>query len=302
MFKKPLGNLKTSAPLRNSDRRKLKQHIIQAFSLDQDVGDELVPDGLLSVKFKTHTDEPGVAYLGPGGDPLWFTLGIGSEDMIPTVYTLWKKPDLIPFLSTPSAVIPVLVGGADLMIPGVVQHPPSLQAGQLVSITEHIHHPTRIGPPLAVGHVAVDSDVLSEDAAKGKAVFVLHAWNDHLFDMGHKGNPPDPWEMSNSATNDQQAIEGKDDTENNVSKEPVVGALGSHLEQIQLDDPAPTIELTKEDVSSILHDALLQAMKTTLSSSQNSALPMPASTFLLNVHSTLATCSITIPAVRIYTH
>jgi len=96
--------------------------------------------------------------------------------------------------------------------------------------------------------VAVDSDVLSEDAAKGKAVFVLHAWNDHLFDMGHKGNPPDPWEMSNSATNDQQAIEGKDDTENNVSKEPVVGALGSHLEQIQLDDPAPTIELTKEGV------------------------------------------------------
>lgn len=61
MFKKPLGNLKTSAPLRNSDRRKLKQHIIQAFSLDPDVGDDLVPDGLLSVKFKTHTNEPGVS-------------------------------------------------------------------------------------------------------------------------------------------------------------------------------------------------------------------------------------------------
>lgn len=61
MFKKPLGNLKTSAPLRNSDRRKLKQHIIQTFSLDPDVGEELVPDGLLSVKFKTHTDEPGVS-------------------------------------------------------------------------------------------------------------------------------------------------------------------------------------------------------------------------------------------------
>ncbi|KAG1725024.1 hypothetical protein EDD22DRAFT_927327 [Suillus occidentalis] len=279
MFKKPLGNLKTSAPLRNSDRRKLKQHIIQTFSLDPDVGEELVPDGLLSVKFKTHTDEPGVAYLGPGGDPLWFTLGIGSEAMIPTVYTLWKKPDLLPFLSTPSAVIPVLVGGADLMIPGVVQHPPSLQAGQLVSITEYIHHSTLIGSPLAVGHMAVDSDVLSEAAAKGKAVFVLHAWNDHLFDMGHKCNPPDPWEMSPSVANDQQAIEDKDDTKNNGAKEPLVDALGSHLEQTQLDDPPPTIELTKDDVSSILHDALLQAIKTTFSSSQTSALPMPASTF-----------------------
>lgn len=220
-----------------------------------------------------------MAYLGPGGDPLWFTLGIGSEDMIPTVYTLWKKRDLLPFLSTPSAVIPVLVGGADLMIPGVVQHPPSLQAGQLVSITEHIHHSTLIGSPLAVGRMAVDSDVLSEAAAKGKAVFVLHAWNDHLFDMGHKGNPPDPWEMSSLVANDQQAIEDKDDTENNGAKEPLVDALGSHLEQTQLDDPAPTMELTKDDVSSILHDALLQAIKTTLSSSQTSALPMPASTF-----------------------
>ncbi|KAG2107739.1 uncharacterized protein F5147DRAFT_696927 [Suillus discolor] len=279
MFKKPLGNLKTSAPLRNSDRRKLKQHIIQAFSLVPDVGEELVPEGLLSVKFNTYTDEPGVAYLGPGGDPLWFTLGIGSEDIIPTVYTLWKKPDLIPFLSTPSAVIPVLIGGADLMIPGVVQHPPSLQAGQLVSITEYIHHSTHIGPPLAVGHMAVDSDVLSEAGSKGKAVFVLHAWNDHLFDMGHKGNPPDPWEMSHSTTNDQHSTEDEDVTDNDVLKEPLVDALSSHLEQTQLDDPAPKIELTKEDVSSILHDALLQAMRTTLSGSQASALPMPASTF-----------------------
>lgn len=37
---------------------------------------------------------------------------------MPTVYTLWKNGELLPFLSTPSAVIPVLVGGADLMIPG----------------------------------------------------------------------------------------------------------------------------------------------------------------------------------------
>lgn len=221
--------------------------------------------------------------MGPGGDPLWFTLGIGSEDMIPTVYTLWKKPDLLSFLSTPSAVIPVLVGGADLMIPGVVQYPSSLQAGQLVSITEHIHHSTRIGAPLAVGRMAVDSHVLSEVAAKGKAVFVMHAWNDHLFDMGHKGNPPDPWEMSQLVAKDEQAVKDEDDAENNAeniaSKEPLVDALNSHLEQTQLDDPAPTIELTKEDVSSILHDALLQAMKTILSSPQTSALPMLASTF-----------------------
>lgn len=49
------------APLRSSDRRKLKQRVIQNFSLDPDVGEDLVPDGLLSVKFETHTYDPGVS-------------------------------------------------------------------------------------------------------------------------------------------------------------------------------------------------------------------------------------------------
>jgi translation initiation factor 2D len=59
-----------------------------------------------------------VAYIDPDGDPLWFTIGKGSDDLIPTIYTLWRKEDLLPFLSTPAAVVPNLVGGADLMIPG----------------------------------------------------------------------------------------------------------------------------------------------------------------------------------------
>jgi translation initiation factor 2D len=59
-----------------------------------------------------------IAYLSPDGDPLWFSVGKGSDDLIPTTYSLWKRRELLPFLSTPPAVIPVLIGGADLMIPG----------------------------------------------------------------------------------------------------------------------------------------------------------------------------------------
>ncbi|KAG1728967.1 uncharacterized protein EDB91DRAFT_840487 [Suillus paluster] len=254
MFNKPFESLKASAPLRSSDRRKLKQRVIRAFSLDPDVGEDLVPDGLLSVKFRTHIHERGVAYLGPNGDPLWFTLGRDSEDLIPTVYALWKKPDLLPCLSTPSAVIPDLVG-TDLVIPRAVRHAQSLQAAQLVSITGHIRDSTRIGPPHAVGRVAVSSGALSAAGAKGKAVFILHAWNDHLFGMGHKCNPPDP-------------------AKNDASKEPSVAALGS----TQLYKPTPTIKLTKEDVSTILHAALLQAIKNMSSSTQTSVFPMSAST------------------------
>ena len=78
MFKKPLGNLKTSgawsdalyivrdrlrrmkAPLRSSDRRKFKQRVVQDFGLQPEDGDLLVPEGLLSQKFSTHVNEPGV--------------------------------------------------------------------------------------------------------------------------------------------------------------------------------------------------------------------------------------------------
>lgn len=75
-----------------------------------------------------------VVYLSPDGDPLWFSVGKGSDVLVPTgkstvyaanvlltlhvVYTLWKEPNLLPFLSTPAPVVPKLIGGADLMIPG----------------------------------------------------------------------------------------------------------------------------------------------------------------------------------------
>ena len=60
MFKKPLSGLKTSAPLRSSDRRKLKKHIVSLYGLQPEEGDILMPEGILSVKFSTHIEEHGV--------------------------------------------------------------------------------------------------------------------------------------------------------------------------------------------------------------------------------------------------
>ena len=61
MFKKPLNNLKTSAPLSGSDRRRFKQRVIAAFAISPEEGDHLVPEGIQSVKFTTHLDEQGVS-------------------------------------------------------------------------------------------------------------------------------------------------------------------------------------------------------------------------------------------------
>ncbi|VDC04824.1 unnamed protein product [Peniophora sp. CBMAI 1063] len=119
MFKKNLRQVKTSAPLRNSDRRALRDRVVRGFCPNEpENGDELVPEGILSQKITTSAGIPGIVYLASGGDPLWFTIGRDSEDLIPTVYTLWKWPVLIPTITVPAPVIPILMNGADLMAAG----------------------------------------------------------------------------------------------------------------------------------------------------------------------------------------
>ncbi|KAI6038940.1 hypothetical protein EDC04DRAFT_2690678, partial [Pisolithus marmoratus] len=43
----PLSNLKTTAPLRGSDRRKLKQRVIVVYNVSPEIGDILVPEKLI---------------------------------------------------------------------------------------------------------------------------------------------------------------------------------------------------------------------------------------------------------------
>ena len=67
---------------------------------------------------------------------------------------------------------------------------PTVLPQQLVSIVQRTTgSPSTRGPPLAVGRLAVDLNVL-DAGARGKAVHVLHTWKDHLFDLGNKADPP----------------------------------------------------------------------------------------------------------------
>nr|VWO97767.1 Mixed-linked glucanase [Ganoderma boninense] len=316
MFKKP-----SSRPQNiRSDRRKLRQRVLQLYpGLPPEEGDNLVPDGLQSQKFSTHLEQPGVVYLSPEGDPLWFTIGKGSDDLIPTVYTLWKRPDLLPFLSTPAPVVPKLIGGADLMIPGgtaarlpytvaywflmayilpkkVIQHSSALSPDQLVSVTQYYNG--AIGPPLAVGRMALSSDTLSSAEsmdAKGKAVYILHAWKDALWEMGpsKKTDPPAPVEIKSSETETtvgDDAASGDNSTavSAEVSPSPSSDATPAQVEgQVDPEAQASTEEtvekktaaLTPEDVSECLHLAIIHVIGTTLAAAPPSTFPMPASTF-----------------------
>ncbi|KAJ3760535.1 eukaryotic translation initiation factor SUI1 family protein [Lentinula raphanica] len=280
MFKKPVNDWKTSSPLRSSDRKKLRLKIASSYSIDTAEADVLVPEGILSVKFKSYLNDPGVAYLAPDGDrdPLWFSLGKGSdaqrEDalLIPTLYTLWKMPKLLPRLSTPKAVIPIISGGADLMIPGVIHCPPSLNEGQLVSICKYERvdidgAPTpMLSVPLAVGRMAVGSDQLQDSSQeKGKAVLVLHTWKDHLWELGSKKDVP----PSEPIKTEDGAEENEDITDSKGEEEPVLPEVKT-----------PTY--TPDEVSQLLHMSLIQAITQSLSSLPASAFPIPATIFYTN--------------------
>ncbi|KAF7319522.1 Eukaryotic translation initiation factor SUI1 family protein [Mycena chlorophos] len=272
MFKKPLSNLKTSAPLRNSDRKKLRQRVVTEFSISVEDADELVPEGILSIKCMTHLDEPGVVYLAPdGGDPLWFTIGKGSDALIPSVYTLWKRKTLLPFLSTPAAVIPKLVDGADLMIPGVVHIAPSLKEGQLVSICKYTREGNALSPPLAVGQMALSGDEIENGRQeKGKAVYTLHTIDDHLWEMGSKPDVPESSSMSAEPSSESQQVEQERIEEEAAAPSPPTN------EPVQ---STAEVVLTPDDVSLLLHQALIQSLSTALANVPPSTFPMSGSIF-----------------------
>ncbi|KAI6004977.1 hypothetical protein EDC04DRAFT_2871789 [Pisolithus marmoratus] len=253
----------------------LKQRVIVVYNVPPEIGDILVPEGLISQKFSTNTNEQGVAYWSPDGDPLWFSHGKGADDLIPTVYTLWKKYDLLPCITTPASVIPVLVGGADVMIPGAVQIPSSQTVVplQLVAIAQYItDSPTTRGPPLVVGRLAVDLDKLKV-GGKGKAVHLLHSWKDYLFAMGSKADPPGIVEI-------QEVGESKE-SEGEIAGTGAAGEQGKPSAEVQeVESIKPPVDPVRGPlVSSILRNAVLQAVRGTLKSIPTSSFPIPAGTF-----------------------
>ncbi|KAI5985374.1 hypothetical protein EDD15DRAFT_2476550, partial [Pisolithus albus] len=266
------------APLRSSDRRKLKQRVIATYNISPEIGDVLVPEGLMSwseVRFCSLISPYQVAYLSPDGDPLRFSIEKGADELIPTVYTLWKKYHLLPCITTPAAVIPVLMGGADLMIPGVVQvlSSQTMVPPQLVAIAQYNKDfPTTHGPPLAVGHLAVDLGSLKA-RGKGKAVHVLHSWKDCLFNVGSKVDHPEVLVEIREVGKSNEGAETDHLVQPSHPAPPFSKEGECHL------DPCDDVALTRTEVSMILCDAVLQAIRSTVKSLPTASFPIPVGTF-----------------------
>ncbi|KAK7533560.1 hypothetical protein IWX49DRAFT_571989 [Phyllosticta citricarpa] len=209
MFKKK-PNIKPLSPIKNSERRKLADHIISDLGLtvpssdNADTEDKtglttlrnsLLPDGSLSARFATTAGPDakkvsGTIYVGahPNQDlrVLWVKL---EERVYPTVYTLWNNPGVLPLLHTPSFVVEKLQGGADLMTPGLQNGPPfpeKAKKGAAVAIAS-LESPT---VPMAVGVCAIDVSALQDvRGAKGHAVKMIQWAGDELWAWSTGGKP-----------------------------------------------------------------------------------------------------------------
>jgi translation initiation factor 2D len=86
-----------------------------------------------------------------------------------------------------------------------------------VSIVKY--EPGKVGPPLAVGSMAMDGDAIRQgkEKEKGKAVHVLHTWKDSLFDQGKKTDPPEAVPEGESQTQIPEEQPGELERDREVS-------------------------------------------------------------------------------------
>ncbi|XP_067585278.1 eukaryotic translation initiation factor 2D isoform X5 [Pseudorca crassidens] len=186
MFAKAF-RVKSNTAIKGSDRRKLRADVTAVFpTLGTDQVSELVPgkEELNIVKLYAHRGDAVTVYVS-GGNPILFEL---EKNLYPTVYTLWSYPDLLPTFTTWPLVLEKLVGGADLMLPGLVVPPaglPQVQKGDLCAIA-------LVGnrAPVAIGVAAMSTAEMLTSGLKGRGFSVLHTYQDHLWRSGDKSSPP----------------------------------------------------------------------------------------------------------------
>ncbi|KAM7404907.1 hypothetical protein PAMP_012211 [Pampus punctatissimus] len=202
MFAKTF-RVKSNTVIKGSDRRKLKADISSAFpALSADELSELVPnkEELNVVKIYAHKGDAVTLYV-LHKNPLFFEL---DKRLYPTVYMLWRYPAALPTFRTWPPVLQKLVGGADLMLPGVVVPSsglPDVKQGDCCAVTVVNNR-----APVAVGTAAVSSAEMRSLAMKGRGVCVLHTYMDNLWAFGDKSGPPTLLD----AESDEQGVNGEE--------------------------------------------------------------------------------------------
>ncbi|CAL0303466.1 unnamed protein product [Lupinus luteus] len=184
MFKKVV-EAKTQQRLSGADRKKLRRNIKDKFprASDSDLDALLPPKAEITVaKLQNRVH----VYSVEGGYPMFFDVDGRGSEIFPSVYALWTIPELLPaFMLKGGEVSPFIIGGADLMFPGIKVPPeglPSFVAGEPWAVKVP-GNPA----PIAVGSTTMSSTEALKAGLRGKALRITHYYRDLLWESveGH---------------------------------------------------------------------------------------------------------------------
>ncbi|MBA0827353.1 hypothetical protein Goarm_012138, partial [Gossypium armourianum] len=161
--------------LSGADRKKLKRTIRDRFprASDADIDALLPPKAEITVsKFQNRVHVYGVE----GGFPLFFNVDGRGSEIYPTVFALWKLPEMLPyFMLKGGEVSRFVIGGADLMFPGIsvaAEGLPSFSAGEPWAVKVP-GNPA----PIAVGSTTMSSAEALKAGLRGKALRIMHYYH-----------------------------------------------------------------------------------------------------------------------------
>lgn len=179
MFKKSV-EAKSQQRLSGADRKKLKRTIKDRFpnTSDSDL-DVLIPPKV-EVTVSKHPNRV-LVYSLEGGLPMFFDVDSRGTNIFPTVYALWKVPQLVPaFILKGGEVSRYVIGGADLMFPGISiqgEGLPEFSAGEPWAVIVP-GNPA----PIAVGSTCMSSSEALKAGLRGKALKINHYYRDALWE------------------------------------------------------------------------------------------------------------------------
>ncbi|XP_052202315.1 uncharacterized protein LOC127808042 [Diospyros lotus] len=227
MFKKPV-EAKTQQRLSGADRKKLKRTVKERFpnASDADFDALLPPKAEITVaKFPNRVHVYGLE----GDCPIFFDVDGRGNEVFPTVYALWKVPEMLPaFFLKGGEVSRFILGGADLMFPGIYipeEGLPSFLAGEPWAVKVP-GNPA----PIAVGITTIRSTEALKAGLRGKALRILHYYRDSLWGLVEGHYVPNagfledvvfenPSLSSTSQTSDLYESDALNDQENSIKNQ-----------------------------------------------------------------------------------
>lgn len=187
MFKKPL-KIKSNTRLKNSECKQIREELVHVYPQVKNDIDTIIPkkETLFCVRVLINDTTPVQIYVSQQR-----AIAFKANDILfPTVYLLWKFPDLMLNFTTNSFVCTKLVKGADLMLAGVFetdvfQKTFPTQTPACVSTNDN-------KAAIAVGVTGKSSAEMLKDRNNGKCVIIYHYYGDHLCSLENLPQLPFP--------------------------------------------------------------------------------------------------------------